>query len=133
MMNFDFKKYIKEENNYFSSLADNLGIDFSVMKGPNWLSNLSMQNVKYNGIMYTIDEILKDSKGNITGAYLKTIDGEQRKFSKDNSKEVPNNDIKNKIYVNKDELQKILTQGFSNNGTANGGIGTPPMGGGLPL
>lgn len=77
-MAMSFRSFLRElveldPANNTRKLADELGIDMTKAKGPQWASNVTLGNLTYNGLMYRY-EYMKDSSGNVTGVRMKPLD-----------------------------------------------------------
>ena len=119
----DFMESYEKKADYLSSLKDELGIDSSALeKVPNWSPEMQMGNLRFNGINYKIDQFLKNSRGEVTGAYISpfNIDGGmvQKKFYKNNqgNLRLPLNNISDKrIFIPISKLNSMLTRGMGTN------------------
>lgn len=115
----DFIESYEKKPNYLTGIQDELGIDpESVEKTAGWASNVSLKNISFNGINYKINRIVKDSRGEVKGAFVSPLNVDsttQRAYlkTKDGSLRNPNSSVSEKeIFLPIDKLNGLLTQGM---------------------
>ena len=132
-----FKQFLEltaEKPNMFSAMKEQLGVDMTDMKGPQWAGNISLGNLSYNGIMYNIVRYVKDPTGKVTGAMIRpmNLDGvkSQRSYLKVGDQQIsrPDSTVPEKEqFIAADVLNKLMTQGFQQP-AGGGGAGMLPGG-----
>jgi len=137
MLNLSFRAFIEEVEqtpNYFSAMKDNLGVDLSALKGPNWMASASIGNINYNGIQYKIIRFVYDDDKNITGAMIKPLDNVKGVNTTsayvtrgDKQIKVPDSSVDTtERFVAIAYLNKVATQGMDA-GAAGAGAGGLPI------
>lgn len=115
----DFIESYEKKPNYLTGIQDELGIDpESIEKTSSWASNISMNKVSFNGINYQVNRVVKDSRGEVKGAFVSPINvgsTTQRSYlkTKDGPLRNPDSSVSEKeIFLPIDKLNSLLTQGM---------------------
>ena len=120
-----FMELVEKNPNYLDTLRDELGIDpKNLEKTPDWAASVSLGQFSYNGMMYQIAKIVKKD-GEITGAMIKPINVAGSKMvrsyigSGDKQIRSPESNLDSSLmFIDKDKLNNLLTQGIGMGGTA---------------
>lgn len=125
MVNFNFIEFLKsEESNYLDSLQNKLGINPRELSNiSRFAGNLSIGNIKYNGILYKISRF-SYKNGEINGAFIVPIQSTSDSF-KNKLKLKDKNVSQTEVFLDLSKLNAILSQGFSSTAqpSLDGGMG----------
>jgi len=132
-----FFELVEKQPNYLDTIQDELGVDPETLdKSPEWAASISLGKISYNGIIYQIVRMVK-SGNEVTGAMIKPLNVQgvktQRAFIGSGDKQIrsPDSSVNSaEIFIPKDKLNALLTQGMGAGGAAGGGAGGGMPGGG---